>query len=100
MAYEVWRAEGVGREAPAGPGDGERDPEASIGGRDAGRIDTQGDARKKTSNAQDPESSSGLADEGKGALAGAGLRSSGDGSAGLTVSVDEVGRRGDTEKAA
>ena len=42
----------------------------------------------KTSNAQYPERSGGLGDEGKGALAAAGVLSGGDGSAGLPVSVD------------
>ena len=47
MALEVWRVGGIGGEAASEPGVGERKAEASIGGRDAGRIDTQGDAGKK-----------------------------------------------------
>ena len=54
----------------------------------------------KTSEAQDPERNGGLGDEEKGALAAAGLRSGGGGSAGLPVSVDAAGRRGDTAEAA
>ena len=37
-----------------------------------------------------------LGDEGKGVLAAAGLRSGGDGSAGLTAAADPAGGRGDT----
>ena len=51
---------------------------------------------EKTSDAHDPERSGGLGDEGERALAAAGLRSGGDGSAGLPVSVDAAGRRGST----
>ena len=49
-------------------------------------VSTPKEMLGKTSNAQDPENSGRLGDEGKGALAAAGLRSGGHGSAGLPVS--------------
>ena len=51
-------------------------------------VSTLKEMLEKTSDAQDPERSGGLGDEGKGALAAAGLRSGGNGFAGLPVSVD------------
>ena len=51
-------------------------------------VSTLKEMPEKTSNAQVPERSGGLGDEGKGALAAAGVRLGGYGSAGLPISVD------------
>ena len=51
-------------------------------------VSTLNEMLGKTSNAQDPERNGGLGDQRKGALAAAGLRSGGDESRGLPLSVD------------